>query len=376
MDVVSASPNIRIKHAWAMAIGYARTFFSALMSSIRRQSSILVLVIVYWVCGMVVAVAPGVPPGATISIYLPTYVVMMPFMILCLLAARGIIIMAAERPNRPLTQLWHEMRTSFATPERLAHALPMLVAMLVFGGTFTVIKAAFPLLAPFSWDQAFEQTDRWLHGGVAPWELLQPLLGEPVITHAINWAYNLWFYFLSLIWVWQAFRQSDNGLRLQFFLSLTLGWILLGNVAATLLSSAGPCYYGRIVGLPDHYAPLMSYLHRADETYSITALKAQELLWSNYQMRDVMIGSGISAMPSMHVAIATLFALVCWRVRRWLGILMTIFAVIIMIGSVHLAWHYAVDGYLGAAGMLAIWWCVGWCLKRSVGRRAGAVATA
>jgi hypothetical protein len=281
----------------------------------------------------------------------------------------------AERPSRPLTRLWHDIRTSLGTPERLAHAVPMLVAMLVFGGTFTVVKASIPSLVPFSWDQPFEQLDRWLHGGVAPWELLQPLLGYPVVTHAINWAYNFWFYFLSLIWVWQAFRQSDNGLRLQFFLSLTLGWILLGNVAAAWLSSAGPCYYGRIVGLPDPYAPLMSYLYHVDETHSIWALGAQEMLWGNYQMRDVMVGSGISAMPSMHVAIATLFALVCWRVRRWLGIVMTIYALIIMLGSVHLGWHYAVDGYLGAAGMLAIWWCVGWCLKRGAERRAGAVAT-
>jgi hypothetical protein len=251
----------------------------------------------------------------------------------------------------------------------------MLVAMLVFGGTFTVVKASIPSLVSFSWDQSFEQMDRWLHGGVAPWELLQPLLGQPVITHAINWAYNFWFYFLCLIWVWQAFRQSDNGLRLQFFLTLMLGWILLGNVAATWLSSAGPCYYGRIVGLPDPYAPLMSYLHRVNETHSIWALGAQEMLWANFQMRDVMVGSGISAMPSMHVAIATLFALVCWRVRRWLGIVMTIYAVVIMVGSVHLGWHYAVDGYLGAAGMLAIWWCVGWCLKRAAERRQDTVAT-
>jgi membrane-associated phospholipid phosphatase len=119
----------------------------------------------------------------------------------------------------------------------------------------------------------------------------------------------------------------------------------------------------------------MSYLHGVDEIHEIWALGAQEMLWSNYQMRDVMVGSGISAMPSMHVAIATLFALVCWRVRRWLGIVMTIYAVIIMIGSVHLGWHYAVDGYLGAAAMLAIWWCVGWCLRRAAERRAGAVAT-
>jgi hypothetical protein len=61
---------------------------------------------------------------------------------------------------------------------------------------------------------------------------------------------------------------------------------------------------------------------------------------------------------------ATLFALVCWRTKRWLGIIMTIYAVVIMIGSVHLAWHYVVDGYVGALGMLLVWWAVGRVLNR------------
>lgn len=359
-----------------VASSYGKRFLASLPASVRKQGIVLALVTVYWAAGMIVGAIAGMPPDATIYTYLPTYMVMMPFMVVCLLAARAAIIMVAERPHRPLSQLWHEIRTSLATPERIAHAAPMLLAMLVFGGTFTVVKASIPSFMPFSWDQAFEEMDRWLHGGVAPWELLQPLLAMPIITHGINWAYNFWFYFLSLIWVWQAFRQSDDRLRLQFFLSLTLGWILLGNVAATWLSSAGPCYYGRVVGLPDPYAPLMSYLQGVNETHAIWALGAQEMLWSNYSMRDIVLGSGISAMPSMHVAIATLFALVCWRVRRWLGIVMTVYALVIMIGSVHLGWHYAVDGYLGAAGMLAIWWIVGRLLKRAADRRAGAVTAA
>jgi len=374
MESPAAQPRLLLDAFLASARSYAARLLSTLIVSLRSQSPVLFIVLAYWAAGMMVGHIAGLPTAATITTYLPTYMVMMPFMVVCLLAARAIIIMATERPARPLTQLLHEIRTSLATPERLGHALPMLVAMLVFGGTFTVVKASIPSLVPFSWDQSFEQMDRWLHAGVAPWELLQPLVGHPIITHAVNWAYNFWFYFLSLIWVWQAFRQSDNGLRLQFFLTLTLSWILLGNVAATWLSSAGPCYYGRIVGLPDPYAPLLSYLHNVNDIHTIWALGAQEILWGNYQMRDVMVGSGISAMPSMHVAIATLFALVCWRVRRWLGIVMTIYAGIIMVGSVHLAWHYAVDGYVGAAGVLAIWWGAGWCMKRTAARRVDAVA--
>jgi hypothetical protein len=76
----------------------------------------------------------------------------------------------------------------------------------------------------------------------------------------------------------------------------------------------------------------------------------------------------------MHVALATLFALVSWRTKRWLGIVMSIYALIILVGSVHLAWHYAVDGYFSIAGMIAIWCVVGRVLPRQVGTRRGAAA--
>jgi hypothetical protein len=361
----------------ALVVG-GRRFLGALIAdlpqSVRRQMSVLALILVYWISGLVVGDIAGLPSAATITTYLPTYMAAMPMMIVALLIGRGLVIMIADRPARPLTQLAHEIRTSLATPQRIAHAVPILAGMLVFGGTFTVMKASIPSLAPFAWDVPFEQLDRWLHGGIAPWEFLQPIFGVPLVTHAINWAYSLWFYCLGLIWVWQAFSQRDDKLRLQFFLTLILGWSLLGNIAATWFSSAGPCYFGRVTGLADPFAPLMSYLHEVNQSHAIWAVDAQEVLWHNYSLREVALGSGISAMPSMHVAMATLFALACWRTKRWLGIAMTIYAIVIMIGSVHLGWHYAVDGYAGALGMLLIWWVVGRALGRKDTARSMAAA--
>jgi hypothetical protein len=307
----------------------------------------------------------GMPPAATISTYFPTYIVVMPFMIITLIVGRGLVIMLAERPKRPLTQLATEFRTSLATPQRVAHALPIVVGMLAFGGTFTVVKASIPSLAPFAWDVRFHELDVLLHGGTAPWVLLQPLLGEPLVTYAVSKAYSFWFSMLGFVWVWQAFSQRDQRLRLQFFVTLTLGWIVLGSIAAMSFSSAGPCYFELVTGLPNPYAPLMAYLREANEIHPMPVLAIQDVLWQNYALRDVVLGAGISAMPSMHVAMAALFAVLCWRIKRWLGIVTTAYAVIVMIGSVHLAWHYAIDGYAGALGMLLIWWVAG----RVVGRQ-------
>jgi hypothetical protein len=44
--------------------------------------------------------------------------------------------------------------------------------------------------------------------------------------------------------------------------------------------------------------------------------------------------------------------------------LLTAYAVIIFIGSVHLGWHYALDGYLGIAGVWLIWKFAGFVLGR------------
>ena len=102
----------------------------------------------------------------------------------------------------------------------------------------------------------------------------------------------------------------------------------------------------------------------------------QQMLWDNYQNNKAGMGSGISAMPSMHVATAVLLALFGWRYSRQAGIALTLYAVVIMIGSVHLGWHYALDGYVGALGAMVVWRLVGRLLAgRQFAQNAGPIAT-
>src|SRR5688572_15888805 len=196
----------------ALAGSYLQRFLAALPLSIRRQWAVLSFVAIYCICGLVAGYLRGFSATAMLGLY-SSFNKLLPYIVLSLLIGRAIVIMAVDRPRRPLSQFWYELRTSLATPERLAHAIPMLAAIFLVGDTFTVLKASIPSIAAFGWDQPLDRLDRWLHGGVAPWELLQPLIGYPLITRAINWAYNLWFYFLTVIWVWQAFAQSNNALR-------------------------------------------------------------------------------------------------------------------------------------------------------------------
>ena len=284
-----------------------------------------------------------------------------PIMALC---GYSIYIMLYIRPTRLTLYLFRSVR-SYMTPARLLHALPVLVLFPVFASSFTLFKGAIPMLHPFSWDRRLSALDSTLHGGVQPWQWLLQWIHSPVLTAALNGAYHLWFFIMFALLYWLAFTMDRPRLRHQFLLSFVLSWILLGTVLATLLSSVGPCFYGGVVDGSNPYQPLLGYLHESDRHIKVLALDVQELLWSEYQDKSGLASIGISAMPSMHVATSVLMALTGWQINRAAGIALSAFAAVIMVGSVHLGWHYAVDGYVGAAGAAAIWLAVG----RYLGRR-------
>ena len=107
----------------------------------------------------------------------------------------------------------------------------------------------------------------------------------------------------------------------------------------------------------------MEYLTEANKSSPVWAIGTQKKLWKAYKENKTKLGSGISAMPSMHVSMAFLFALVGWRSNRLIGLMLGIYTIIILMGSVHLGWHYAIDGYAAILGTLLIWHCVGWFLN-------------
>lgn len=89
------------------------------------------------------------------------------------------------------------------------------------------------------------------------------------------------------------------------------------------------------------------------------------MLWQNYESSTVGLGSGISAMPSLHVALTTLSALLLSRLSRTAGVLAWAYLALILVGSVHLGWHYAIDGYASIIAVGLIWRAAGWWASRS-----------
>jgi membrane-associated phospholipid phosphatase len=125
-------------------------------------------------------------------------------------------------------------------------------------------------------------------------------------------------------------------------------------VLGTVFSSAGPCFYGRLLPGADPFGPLMAHLKDVNATLPVLSLPVQDELWQAYLTLNGPL-AGISAMPSVHVASAVLFVYFGFGISRMFGAVMVAFAVAIALGSVLLGWHYAVDAYAGAALAVAMW---------------------
>jgi hypothetical protein len=275
---------------------------------------------------------------------------------------------------RPLLAIRDRIRAAVRRPEEVLAFVGVVTAIVIFISLFTSLKSMIPLIQPFAYDLLFADLDRALHFGVDPWRITHGLFRGPWATGAVQVFYNLWFFALWGVLLLFAMRLKDGKARLQYLVAHMLCWMVIGGLCAVLMSSAGPVYFGRVVEGPDPFVPLMDLLNSQSERMAaaewpvnIWALGIQEDLWNAQQANATRLGSGISAMPSMHVSVAVLMALGMSRIHRIMGAVFWGFALMVQVGSVHLAWHYSIDGYLAAVLTVVIWKGTGWALDRHLG---------
>jgi hypothetical protein len=251
-------------------------------------------------------------------------------------------------------------------PRYLAGFFVILILAPVYKNAIASFKQTIPLLHDFSCDFALMRLDQALHFGHHPWELLSPVLAYPSLLHAIDYLYLGWFPVLLVFCLWMGWTRRRR-LRLHFVISTLLVWGLLGSVLGTLFSSAGPCYYSSIVSAAHNpFAPLMSRLAEIHGSVYLWALHNQAGLWQAYNEGFWIQFGGISAMPSVHLGMATVFALTAFNVRKCLGVIFVGYLCLIQIGSVILGWHYAIDGYTGIILAWLIWKAVGRMVAREI----------
>lgn len=324
---------------------HARRYPAEIAAQLPVFAAFLVIVAMSWVALR----QYGMPfPASTIYTNLDLYPKGFGLFLVC----DGTIQLWKNRPDRPIRFLWQR----YSDPKMIAlflGRLPLLVVLIAFLPTFALLKPLIPLMNPYGWDTVFMEWDRAIFG-TDPWRLLQPALGYPVVTAAMAILYHAWFALVypgSLVFLYA--RQADR-VRRQYFLSFILVWILGGIVLAALLSSVGPCFMEAILGNP-HFADQMAYLHGANGQIPIVVLNVQEMLLDNYTANGPGHGAGITAMPSMHVAMAFLFWLAIRRVSAVAAKWCFGFFIVTWVSSVHLAYHYAVDGLVSVILVAILW---------------------
>jgi|GEM_PF-769462 len=332
----------------------------------RTEYLLLIIVSLYVGSAWLITRSYGHPGAFHGLLYVPVPELAFVVILITYLVTRILWIMIWWHPYYLVRTLLNDFSQTLFNPQRLLTALPLAAMFFVFFGAFSSMKSMIPIIHPFAWDHTFAELDKLLHGGVHPWQLLHGLLGYPWITTVVNFFYNFWFFLLIFIFFWQAFTSHFPRLRLQFLLSFFLSWIVIGHISATFFSSAGPCYYGAIIreGQENPYTDLLTYLQQANEVSPVWVLDTQATLWHSYEENKLMPGSGISAMPSMHVAMAALFAFLAFQLGKPHNFLFTMYLIMIVLGSVHLAWHYAVDAYVAILLTYGIWRFSGLVVRR------------
>ncbi|MEO8454209.1 MAG: phosphatase PAP2 family protein, partial [Sphingomicrobium sp.] len=234
-----------------------------------------------------------------------------------------------------------------AASSNWSSTIPGTILVGIGASLFLPLKYAIPSLVPFWLDPPLAKTERAIFAG-DPWVILDHLLGWAAVP--IDRLYAIWLPTQSIL-LFTVMMQPPSTKKSRALIAYVLAWFLLGVVAATALSSAGPIFYDRIFG-GTAFAALRETLQARG---AWLALAESDSMWTSLVSIRPGLAAGISAVPSIHVAICVWLFLAARTMAPRAAPYAFIYVVLVWIGSVQLGWHYVTDGLVGVLGMLAIW---------------------
>ncbi|MGB6119519.1 MAG: phosphatase PAP2 family protein [Mesorhizobium sp.] len=227
-----------------------------------------------------------------------------------------------------------------------AGGVVLMLSTIAFQSTFTSIKnGVYAWQGGFIHDRAQADIDKALHFGVDPWRWLYAVGENGALRWIVELNYNvLWFVICYGALFAVAAAPQLARVRIRYFVTYFLTWIIGGNIIAGLFLSAGPAYYGYVTGDAARFAEQLQFLALGGEGRN-SAVAYQAYLWDAFTSGNFGFASGISAFPSMHVAMITLNVLFIGEYSRRWAMAGWVYVAFVVASSVYLAWHYAIDGY-------------------------------
>lgn len=295
-------------------------------------------------CGVYALAACLIIPGTYWSVF-NAYPIVRYFFLAPILVFLGLLAAAViHSPRAPLTFIGRKLAS------RGVGAVMILAVLILSATAFTAFKHEFSNWVTFFADQPLADLDRAIHG-TDPWRLahrVMPPALEPVLYSLYL---HLWFVQLLGMIVMASFLEDEEK-RIGYLFAFAVTVIFLGTAVRLGGSSAGPIFYDRMAG-GARFGDLILALQQTPGGQGV--LKVADYLYASYAHDRTTLGTGISAMPSLHVAIAVLNAFFVSSLSRFWGRLAWAYAAAILFGSVYFGWHYALDGYVSILFVSLFW---------------------
>lgn len=260
----------------------------------------------------------------------------------------------------------------YVTSERFAATFFGFI-VLATGNFFLFSKSLIASVNPLvrmEWDVDFAAWDKWIHFGSYPHQYIIPLVNRLNLGIFLDRAYYGWLVVMTMVAWFCIFADMRLHRRLRFLWVYFLSWALLGTLAATIFSSAGPLFYATFFNAVDNpYEFITVNMRGLHQQSSLFADTARRLLLRWHNNSTLFDPNAISAMPSMHIALCWLFVLYAREFGKMQCLVALGFCAVIFTGAVYFGFHYAVDGYVSIMAVSLLWWGMGKHLDRHYPRQ-------
>ena len=285
---------------------------------------------------------------------------------LTLLICMVLIIFLLQQYNAPLASRTRKPHTHIAIAfseylklQNFREIFLSYISLSIVVSSFTIYKSYVVGSNGYTFDALFSSWDHIIFGR-APWILTHHIWSSPTATVILDALYHPLFLPMLLGFALAMVTQGRNSLRYTYICTYLISYVVVGMILANSMPSAGPIYDGELYGDGNTYKPLIERISYINENnLNLSSVLARDYLLATHRLGIVTFGGGISAMPSMHIVFTLLWVISSWHLNKWAGLACTIYGLLIWATSIHLGWHYFVDGLISILVVGPIWWLTG-----------------